>query len=121
MLESEGIDSLERFRFAYSEEYDYKALVIRAGFWCNLREIPRATAQAADLTRAWTEVTGCYRRRIRKVEEPAPEADLDSPMPGNTLASARLICSGLESNFGSRNICFSLCHSNYFIIVVSQL
>ena len=63
LLERDGIDSLQRFRCAYSEEYDYKALVTRAGFWCNLGENPHATAQAADLKRAWTEVTSCYRRR----------------------------------------------------------
>ena len=90
LVESEGIDSFERFRYAYSEDYDFKALVIKAGIWCNQGEIPHATVQAADFKLVWTEVTGCYRRRIRRAEETTQEADLDSPMPGNTLASARL-------------------------------
>ena len=32
LLENEGIDCLERFRFAFSEDYDYRALVISAGW-----------------------------------------------------------------------------------------
>ena len=90
LLENEGIDSLERFRFACSEEYDCRALVTNAGYWCQQGEIPRATAQAADLRRAWTEVTNCYKRRMREEEEPPPEADLDTPIPGNALAAARI-------------------------------
>ena len=90
LVENEGIDSLERFRFAYFEEYDFRALVTEAGYWCQQGEIPRATAQAADFRRAWTEVTSCYRRRKREEEEPPPEADLDTPIPGNTLAVARI-------------------------------
>ena len=90
LLENEGIDSLVRFRCAYSEEYDYRALVTSAGFWCQQEEIRRVSAQAADLKRAWTEVTSCYRRRMQEVEEPPPEADLDTPIPGNALAAARV-------------------------------
>ena len=33
LVESEGIDSFERFRYANSVDYDFKALVIKAGIW----------------------------------------------------------------------------------------
>jgi hypothetical protein len=90
LLENEGVDCLERFRFAYSENFDYRGLVLAAQVWCQQGVIPRVTAQAADLKRAWTEVTSCYRRRVKEVEEPPPEADLDTPIPGNALAAARV-------------------------------
>ena len=55
MITSEVIDTLETFRYAYSEKVDFRKLVEKAETWCKEGRIPHHTVQAAHLKRAWTE------------------------------------------------------------------